>query len=248
MFLHVTFVCAMGLMFAKVWSGTLLIWYCANFLGYCLAAGITIASSYKIFSSFGWYVICMSAFHYLEFLTTALTNPSNLSVDSYLLNHSVQYGLAAMASWIEYAVEIWAFPRMKTMNILGISGTGLFICLFGDSLRKLAMFHAGQNFNHIVQGTKSKDHELVTHGVFSFVRHPSYVGWFFWSIGTQLILCNPFCAIAYTIVSWKFFADRIYVEEYTLLHFFGDDYAKYQQNVPLTGLPFIKGYQIRKSE
>lgn len=25
----------------------------------------------------------------------------------------------------------------------------------------------------------------------SFSRHPSYMGWFWWSIGTQLLLCNP---------------------------------------------------------
>jgi protein-S-isoprenylcysteine O-methyltransferase len=187
----------------------------------------------------------MSAFHYLEFLTTALTNPFNLSVDSYLLNHSVQYGLAAMASWIEYAVEIWAFPSMKTLNIFGISGMGVFICLFGDSLRKLAMFHAGQNFNHIVQGTRSQEHELVTYGVFSLVRHPSYVGWFLFSLGTQLILCNPMCFTVYGIVSWRFFAERIYVEEYILLQFFGDEYSKYQESVPYTGIPFIKGFKIK---
>lgn len=244
-FLHVTSLCVMGLLFSKVLSDSLLIWYCANFLGYCLAAGIMIANSYEPYSSFGWYMISMSAFHYLEFLTTALTNPANLSIDSYLLNHSMQYGFAAITSWIEYAVELWAFPSMKIFSIFSISGIGVFICLFGDSLRKLAMFHAGQNFNHIVQGTKSKDHELVTHGVFSIVRHPSYVGWFLWSIGTQVILWNPLCSIAYAIVSWKFFADRICIEEYTLLHFFGEEYRKYQENVPFTGIPFIKGYKWR---
>lgn len=25
----------------------------------------------------------------------------------------------------------------------------------------------------------------------SISRHPSYMGWFWWSIGTQLLLCNP---------------------------------------------------------
>lgn len=38
-----------------------------------------------------------------------------------------------------------------------------------------------------VQFTKAETHQLVTHGVYSIVRHPSYVGWFWWSVGTQVI-------------------------------------------------------------
>jgi len=84
---------------------------------------------------------------------------------------------------------------------------------------------------------------LVTHGIYGIMRHPSYVGWFWWSIGTQIILSNPFCVIFYAIISWKFFNDRIYVEEITLINFFGKQYFDYQKRVP-TGIPFIKGYQL----
>lgn len=219
------------------------IWHCANFLGYCLAAGVLVVNRFETCSSFGWYITFMSTFHYLEFLTTALTNPSNLSIDSYLLNHSIQYGLAALASWIEYALELWAFPNLKAFNYYGISGFGVLICLFGDFLRKMAMFHAGKSFNHIVQGTKAREHELITHGVFSVVRHPSYLGWFLFSVGTQLILCNPLCLIAYVYVTWQFFAERIYIEEYILLQFFGDEYSTYQDSVRHTGIPFVKGFK-----
>lgn len=219
------------------------IWFCANFLGYCLATGFMLTNRPETWSSFGVYVIFMSTFHYLEFLTTALSNPANLSVDSYLLNHSLQYGFAALASWIEYGVELWAFPNLKVFNYFGICGFGILICFFGDALRKTAMLQAGKSFNHIVQGTKAKEHQLVTHGVFSFVRHPSYLGWFLFSIGTQMILSNPICFIAYLVVTWQFFKERIYIEEYILLQFFGDAYSKYQNSVKHTGIPFVRGFQ-----
>lgn len=74
-------------------------------------------------------------------------------------------------------------------------------------------------------------------------RHPSYVGWFWWSVGTQLILLNPFCAFAYTAASWKFFSERIYAEEMTLVRFFGTKYVEYQQKVG-TGIPFIEGFVV----
>jgi protein-S-isoprenylcysteine O-methyltransferase len=123
------------------------------------------------------------------------------------------------------------------------------------------MMTAKTNFNHIVQSVREDGHQLVTHGVYSLCRHPSYVGWFLWSIGTQvsiynimfdlqkfklfifqLVLVNPLCLLAYTAASWKFFQTRVLIEEASLLNFFGDQYYQYQQKVP-TGLPFIKGYE-----
>jgi protein-S-isoprenylcysteine O-methyltransferase len=35
-----------------------------------------------------------------------------------------------------------------------ITVIGIVICISGDVLRKLAMFHAGRSFSHIVQSTK----------------------------------------------------------------------------------------------
>lgn len=58
--------------------------------------------------------------------------------------------------------------------------------LCGEGLRKAAMLTAGSNFNHIVQNEKAQSHVLVTSGVYAYFRHPSYVGWFYWSIGTQV--------------------------------------------------------------
>ena len=73
---------------------------------------------------------------------------------------------------------------MKQLRWLSV--IGLLLTVGGEALRKASMFTAGRNFNHYVQHTKHHDHRLVTEGVYSFFRHPSYVGWFFWSIGTQV--------------------------------------------------------------
>lgn len=106
------------------------------------------------------------------------------------------------------------------------------------------MFHASHNFTHVVRYEPVDNHRLVKTGVYAFTRHPSYVGWFYWSIGTQVILTNPICLIIYTVASWRFFHERIFMEEITLLNFFGEEYYRYQQKVP-TGLPFIPGYKVR---
>ncbi|XP_034831975.1 protein-S-isoprenylcysteine O-methyltransferase isoform X1 [Maniola hyperantus] len=208
------------------------------FLGSAFATGLYFATfdSYHIF---GLYAMAFSMFHFSEFLSVALTNPRTLTVDSFILNHSVQYWVAAVSSWVEAAVENYFFPGMKT--VFWLSHIGVVLCIGGEVMRKLAMFTAKTNFNHHVQTVKSPDHRLVTHGVYRVCRHPSYVGWFYWSIGTQLILLNPICVLIYTLVSWSFFRERIFAEEMFLISFFGSQYLDYQKKVG-TGLPFIRGY------
>ena len=117
------------------------------------------------------------------------------------------------------------------------------MCVGGEAIRKIAMLTAGSNFDHLIRTHREDEHQLVTSGIYSLCRHPSYVGWFYWSIGTQIILCNPLCTIAYALASWKFFNERVYQEEITLIHFFNEQYVTYQQKVP-TGLPFIGGYTM----
>ncbi|KAM6924554.1 protein-S-isoprenylcysteine O-methyltransferase [Xenentodon cancila] len=213
----------------------------AGFLGVTFGCGLIISFSETTWTHFGWYMCSLSFFHYSEYLVTAIINPRSLSLDSFLLNHSVEYTLAAVSSWVEFTVEKLMVPELKQMKWLSVAGLLMVLC--GEGLRKAAMLTAGSNFNHIVQNEKAQSHVLVTSGVYAFFRHPSYVGWFYWSTGTQVMLCNPVCIVGYTIASWRFFRERIEEEELSLIHFFAEDYVEYKKRVP-TGLPFISGIRV----
>lgn len=155
------------------------------FLGYALGIGILVTFfAPPSWRCFGTYMGILATFHYTEFLAIAWTNPSALSIDSFVLQHSLAYGIAACSSWFEFIVERCYFITMKEPSF--ISYFGLFMCLSGEVLRKLAMYTARHNFNHLVQTEKSDNHQLVTFGVYKLCRHPSYVGWFYWSLGTQV--------------------------------------------------------------
>lgn len=71
------------------------------------------------------------------------------------------------------------------------------------------MLHAGSNFNHLVQKEKKVGHVLVTGGVYRYLRHPSYFGFFWWGLGTQVVLGNAVCLVGYAVVLWRFFRRRI---------------------------------------
>jgi protein-S-isoprenylcysteine O-methyltransferase len=190
---------------------------------------------------FGYYLMCLSFFHLSEYVFTALFNSNEVTTDSFLLNHSLEYGVAALASWLEFFLELLVFPSLKLSLVTRALGLGLVIV--GEMFRKLAMYTAGTSFNHYVQERRRDDHVLVTSGVYALARHPSYFGWFLWSIGTQVLLANPLCTVAYTVASWKFFKARITYEEFHLIKFFGKQYTDYQRRV-WSGIPFVRGFLL----
>lgn len=160
------------------------------FLGYVVGIAIVIFfTASPSWQMFGAYMAIIAMFHYTEFLAIAWTNPSTLSIDSFVLNHSISYGIAACSSWIEFIIERYYYPEMKMAS--SISYIGLILSISGEFLRKSAMFTAKHNFNHIVQSAKKRNHELITHGIYGIFRHPSYVGWFYWAIGTQVRRIMP---------------------------------------------------------
>lgn len=214
---------------------------CAHGLGVAFMVGIQMTVSGHCYAYFGYYTMALSFFHMSEYVVTSIFNSHTLSIDSFLLNHSPEYCVAAVASWVEFWIEYYFFSQFKCIHVVCVLGAVL--VAGGEILRKLAMFTAGSNFTHTVQFRKRQGHQLVTQGVYSFFRHPSYVGWFYWSTGTQILLCNPICLVGYTIASWKFFEDRIHEEEVFLITFFGEDYVKYKKKVG-TGIPFISGFPL----
>lgn len=202
------------------------------------------------------YLNILIFFHISEFIFMGMSNPRSINGSSFLLDHSIAYWCAIIFSWIEFCVEIYFFSckffffynfynkylLFIDIKVRWISIIGLVLVIFGEIIRKTAIIQAAISFTHQVANTKLPHHRLVTHGVYSFVRHPAYLGWFFYSVGTQIILCNPVSLIIYTYVTWNFFAERIECEERLLIEFFREQYRQYQSNVP-SGIPFVKGYQ-----
>lgn len=183
------------------------------------------------------YVTFLCFFHFAEFFITAVKQPKVLSYKSYLINHSMSYTLANITAWIEFIVESYFFGRSWKHNLY-FALLGACILLVGQSVRSAAMWQCGQNFAHEIMTTRIEGHQLVTNGIYSKFRHPAYFGWFYWSIGTQILLCNPICTLAYACVSWQFFSKRIPYEEELLLRFYKEQYATYMRS-SIIGIPLI---------
>lgn len=190
------------------------------------------------------YVALLALFHFLEYYSTARYNVRHATTSAFLLtSNGNAYYVAHLSAVAECLLRNYWYPTGMQMlppwMAVSMLWLGIGMVLAGQWIRTRAMRDAGTNFNHIVQHTKAPSHRLVTNGVYSVLRHPSYFGFFWWSLGTQMLLGNMVCMVGFAIALWRFFDSRIAAEEEALERFFGNDYRQYRQRVAV-GIPLIR--------
>lgn len=183
-------------------------------------------------------VFCVSllVFHLSEFFLVYFIHRDQLSSSSALL--SPAYLIAMGFSLLEYLLSLNMFPDVKQQFLNCTIIIGLVGILLGELVRKMAWLTARHAFTHCIQFAKRPNHSLITSGVYSWCRHPGYLGWFLWALSTQVLLANPISFIAFSVVTWRFFSVRIAVEDNTLNFFFGAKFRQYRGKT-WSGIPFI---------
>lgn len=233
------------------------------FTGGILLAGwlISIGSSWWRLPAF---FVCLSLFHFLEFYTTARFNTPAARASSFLLfSNGSAYSTAHALATTEIIISnlLPAYQRLFVHSV--VIGFGLVLIVLGQTVRSVAMAHACTNFNHTIAQQRKENHVLVSDGIYAYFRHPSYFGFFWWALGTQLLVGNKICLLGYSVVLWRFFARRIqgaYMtpgspyrsvimwlanmyerigEEKFLVQFFGQQYLEYK-GATATYIPFIR--------
>jgi protein-S-isoprenylcysteine O-methyltransferase len=183
-------------------------------LGVCGTIGFTLCAVLAYYESRLWrpcfFVGTLCVFHFLEFYITAAYNTPIAYITSFLLTNGSRYRQAHTMALIETVVTSYFFPAWQArVNPPPIIALGVMMIAVGQAVRSVAMKQAGTNFNHQVQSRKNEGHELVTTGLYAHFRHPSYFGFFWWGLGTQVLLGNTVSFIAYAGVLWYFFHTRI---------------------------------------
>ncbi len=85
----------------------------------------------------------------------------------------------------------------------------LVLAILSTLLRILAFFTAKSNFTHKVSHSKTYNHTLITHGIYSIFRHPSYTGFFYYTFSTMILIGNFVSAILFACMLSFFFDRRI---------------------------------------
>ncbi|KAJ9639410.1 farnesyl cysteine-carboxyl methyltransferase [Coniosporium tulheliwenetii] len=167
------------------------------------------------------FIAVLSFFHFIEYYITAIYNCPEAKVYAFLLSNGSAYLIAQGSGLLEALYTSLYIPSWQRRF----------------SSPSIALAHAGTNFNLQVQTRKKAEHVLVRHGIYGYLRHPSYFGYFWWAIGTQVAIGNVACGAVFAGVLWLFFNRRIRREEKWLEMFFGDEYGEYRKGTRV-GIPF----------
>ena len=74
-------------------------------------------------------------------------------------------------------------------------------------------------------------HELITHGIYGYIRHPMYASQWLWVIAQPLLLQNWLAGWLDLFVFILFYVLRVRAEEKMMIDTFGDQYRDYMKKV-----------------
>lgn len=107
--------------------------------------------------------------------------------------------------------------------------TGLVIVLVGFIIRWIAILQLGKMFTVDVSITSG--HRLKTNGLYSVVRHPSYLGLLLILLGIGLFTGDKAALAIVFVPSLLALIYRMHVEENALIGEFGSEYLDYKNKV-----------------
>jgi protein-S-isoprenylcysteine O-methyltransferase len=181
--------------------------------------------------------VALAVYHLSEVCLVLIIVPGEYEFPASWLM-SGPYLFAMLFGLLEYFVEAHFCPLFKAALVNILAPIGCALVLIGEATRKTAWLTARVAFTHRIQVVRRPGHDLVTHGIYSICRHPAYLGWMVWAVGTQVLIANPISAVVFAVTTWKFFSVRIPYEDTHLERLFGTQFVEYKKKVP-TWLPGI---------
>ena len=153
---------------------------------------------------------------------------------------------------------IIAFRRLDTTRaeVSIIFLAGILLSVFGAWVRASCYKHLGRHFTFDL--TLQRNHQLITDGPYSVVRHPSYTGMFVFSLGSFICLFGP-GSLWQDAELWKsplglllgvlYMGYRLYVnvvlfarvarEDAVLRKEFQDEWTKWEQRTRYRLVPYL---------
>ena len=129
-------------------------------------------------------------------------------------------------------VDVWTFPVTQLTDLIGFS-----LVSIGFLVSFSARLSLGANWAHGAEYQIVKNHELITGGVYSFIRHPIYAGLFLAVLGIEILahsyLVVP-VALAFSFGMYKL-AKK---EEKLLTKHFDSQYKDYMKSTKMF-LPYL---------
>jgi protein-S-isoprenylcysteine O-methyltransferase Ste14 len=142
----------------------------------------------------------------------------------WLLIASATAGLAVIPAFYVFGPAL-RFADYRFQPLLAWIGTAVLV--FALAMFYLSHRDLGRNFSPSLD--VRTEHKLVTGGVYAYVRHPMYSGFWLWAIAQALMLPNWIAGFAGLVGFGILYAFRIGREEQLMVERFGAEYRGYME-------------------
>jgi protein-S-isoprenylcysteine O-methyltransferase Ste14 len=124
-----------------------------------------------------------------------------------------------------------------TQNILVFQMIGIFIAIVAFTIGVMARKELGANWAHATDYQIKRKHELVTTGIYHYIRHPIYTSISLFIIGCELVaLSYLFIPLSVILFVASYF--QAAKEEHILKEHFGKQYVAYAKRSKML-LPYL---------
>lgn len=152
-----------------------------------------------------------------------------------LKNYILRYFMAIFIMLFFFqllGLTILTFQRNIYVEILGLMTVAV-----GISISVAARISLDVNWTHAVDYQIKKNHELITHGIYKFIRHPIYAGLIFAYTGFEIILQSYSFVLIFIILTIIAYLQGKREEKILLKHF-GEKYKNYMKKTKMF-FPYI---------
>jgi protein-S-isoprenylcysteine O-methyltransferase Ste14 len=151
---------------------------------------------------------------------------------SQLFTRFVTWCLGGLLTIQLLGVDILSFKQSIAIQLFGF-----ILCVIGLGVGFIARLAIGDNWAHGAEYQIKKDHTLVTHGIYGYIRHPIYTGTTLSYIGAEIV------AGSYLFLFFALFLSLVIYrqgrnEENILTQKFGTAYTAYMKKTKMF-LPFL---------
>ena len=127
-------------------------------------------------------------------------------------------------------------PLFEGGGRLWLYAFGLLLMVAGASLRRYCFKSLGDFFTF--QVAVPDTHQIIRHGIYKWVRHPSYTGGMLFNIGLGVAMTNLASILFLALTMSLVYVYRVRVEERALVKVHGAEYIEYMQQTKRF-VPFV---------
>lgn len=142
-----------------------------------------------------------------------------------------------IAGWIFLFTQLCGFTLFPFLSNYVVQITGLLLQVSGIAIAVKARITLSSNWTQAYDYQIKKDHELVTSGIYKYIRHPIYTGLTL-AVTGGLVIAQTYLFIPLFIALLFWSYSRGIREEQILTKAFGDKYKRYIKQTKML-IPFV---------